>query len=262
MRTKMVAANWKMNTDQQTGNALLESVVQALDQDAVPDGIEVVIVPPFTFLPIAARRLEGTALRLGAQNLSAERDGAFTGEISGAMLKSVGCSHVIVGHSERRTLYAESDILVRNKVNAAFDAGLIPIICVGETAAERQEGRVEEVLDRQVRTALQRTITLTVPEFVIAYEPVWAIGTGQNATPEQAQEAHAYIRSILSDIYDADASGRIAILYGGSVKAGNAPDIFAERDIDGGLIGGASLSADEFARIVRAASPATARDGR
>jgi triosephosphate isomerase len=230
-------------------NAALLQGVRA----AAPAGVEVVLCPPFVFLPDAAVALAGSAIGLGAQDLSAEAgQGAYTGEVAGAMLREVGCSHVIVGHSERRARHNESDAEVARKAVAALAAGLVPIVCVGETLAERDAGATPAVVGRQLAAVLDVCGVDAFRTVVVAYEPVWAIGTGRTASPEQAQEIHALLRGLIAS-RDATIAGSARLLYGGSVKAGNAAELFAMPDIDGGLIGGASLKVDEFAAILAAA---------
>jgi triosephosphate isomerase len=227
-----------------------------LDQlvDRLPEALasEVVVCPPFVYLQETARRLKDNGIGLGAQSLCAEPAGAFTGEVSGTMLRDVGCSYVIVGHSERRQLYGENDALVARKFVAAQTAGLMPILCVGETLEERERGSTTEVVARQLDAVLAVTGVGALSSAVIAYEPIWAIGTGRTATPDQAQEVHAMIRTRIAAV-DARIASGVRILYGGSVKASNARELFAMSDIDGGLVGGASLKAEEFAQICAAA---------
>ena len=213
-----------------------------------------VVCPPFVYLQEVARLLRGSLLALGGQDVCADAQGAFTGEVSAAMLKDVGCEYVIVGHSERRLLYRESDQLVARKFAAAHGRGLVPILCVGEQLADREAGRTREVVARQLDVVLELCGAGSFATGVIAYEPVWAIGTGRNATPDQAQDVHAFIRARIAG-RDARIAGATRILYGGSVKAGNAAELFAMPDVDGGLIGGASLKADEFLAILAAVRP-------
>ena len=210
------------------------------------------LCPPFVYLQEVGRLLKDTDVSLGAQSLCAEAQGAFTGEVSGAMLKDVGCSYVLVGHSERRQIYSESDALVARKFVAAQSQGLVPVLCVGETLEDREGERTAQVVARQLDAVLAVTGAGAFGSAVIAYEPVWAIGTGRNASPQQAQDVHAMIRARVAAL-DATIGGSVRILYGGSVKASNAQELFAMPDIDGGLVGGASLKADEFARICAAA---------
>ena len=213
-----------------------------------------VICPPFVYLQEAARLVRDSALSLGAQDVSADAHGAFTGEVSAGMLKDVGCEYVIVGHSERRLLYRESDPLVARKFGAAHAKGLMPILCVGEQLADRDAGRTQDVVARQLDVVLELCGAGALEQGVVAYEPVWAIGTGRTADPGQAQEVHAFIRARIA-ARDARIAAATRILYGGSVKAGNAAELFAMPDVDGGLIGGASLKADEFLTILAAAGP-------
>lgn len=227
---------------------LLEAILAAPQRERVDS----VVCPPFVYLPEAARQLRGSAVKLGAQDVCAESQGAYTGEVSAAMLHDVGCEYVIVGHSERRSLYGEDDVLVARKFAAALSQGLIPILCLGEQLAERESGATRDVVGRQLEAVVSLTGIAGFAGAVIAYEPVWAIGTGRTASPEQAQEVHAFIRQRLAE-RDAKIADALPILYGGSVKAGNARELFAQPDVDGGLIGGASLKAEEFLSIVDAA---------
>jgi triosephosphate isomerase len=213
---------------------------------------EIAVCPPFVHLWEVGRQLKASNVLLGAQSVCAEAVGAFTGEISGTMLKDVGCRYVIVGHSERRALYKEDDALVARKFLVTHANGLVPILCVGETLDERERGQTTSVVSRQLGAVLDLAGVAAFDAAVVAYEPVWAIGTGKNATPEQAQEVHAHIRSVVG-ARDAKIAARLRILYGGSVKASNAREIFAMPDVDGGLVGGASLKADEFLKICAAA---------
>jgi len=220
----------------------------------LPDQIpfDIVVCPPFVYLWEVARLLKASSIGLGAQSVCAEQVGAFTGESSAAMLKDVGCKYVIVGHSERRAIYKEDDALVARKFLATQSQGLIPILCVGETLEERERSQTMQVVSRQLTAVLDLAGVTALRAAVIAYEPVWAIGTGKNATPEQAQEVHAYIRAAIA-ARDAKIAADVRILYGGSVKAANARELFAMPDVDGGLVGGASLKADEFLKICAAA---------
>jgi triosephosphate isomerase (TIM) len=237
-RTRLVAGNWKMHGSRASNSALLEALLPEIGRQG---GVECALCPPY--LEQVCGRLQGTQIACGAQNLSEHPQGAYTGEVSAAMLKEFGCRYVIVGHSERRQHYGESDARVAAKFAAAQAAGLTPILCVGETLEERESGRTEEVVARQLDAVLNRS---DFGEAALAYEPVWAIGTGRNATPEQAQAVHAFLREKLRPT--------TRIVYGGSVKAQNAAAIFAMPDVDGGLIGGASLVAQDFIGIVRAAT--------
>jgi triosephosphate isomerase len=250
MRRYFVAGNWKMNGSRQANAALLDKVVAGLGQDG---SVDVAVCPPSVYLEAVGARLAGTPVRLGAQNLcDQEKPGAFTGEIHGAMLKEIGCTYVIVGHSERRALYGETDGVVARKIRTAQSLGLLPILCVGETLEQREQNETEAVLKRQLEAVLDLCGIGSLPQAVLAYEPVWAIGTGRTATPAQAQAAHAFLRSQVA-ARDARIAAALRILYGGSVNAGNAKALFAEPDVDGGLIGGASLKADEFLAICAAA---------
>lgn len=244
----LVAGNWKMNTDLAEAVRLASDVARSSD----PGAVAVAVCPPFISLEAVAEMLGESGIRLGAQNMHAEDSGAFTGEVSAPMLASVGCHYVILGHSERRQLFGETDGGVNEKARAALRHGLVPIVCVGETLDERQSGEAETVVRRQLTGSLAGIELDRADALVVAYEPVWAIGTGETATPEQAQSMHRVIRAHLAD--QLGASGEeVELLYGGSVKPGNAADLFAQPDIDGGLIGGASLDADSFADIVEAA---------
>jgi triosephosphate isomerase len=229
------------------------NLVRALLDQLRPDmRAEVLVCPPFPYLLETGRLLKDTDVALGAQSVCAEALGAFTGEVSAAMLKDVGCRYVLVGHSERRQIYAESDALVARKFVAVQSQRLVPVLCVGETLEEREANQTTAVVSRQLDAVLAVAGVVALGSAVIAYEPVWAIGTGRNASPEQAQEVHAMIRAKVAAL-DATIGGSVRILYGGSVKASNARDLFAMPDIDGGLVGGASLKADEFAQICAAA---------
>ncbi len=249
-RPRLVAGNWKMNRSAAEGGALAAEIRNLLGAGV---DCEVAICPPFTALESVGRALSGSSIRLGAQILHPEPKGAFTGEISGTMLRGLGCSYVIVGHSERRHGMGEDDALVARKLRAARRESLTPIVCVGETLAERESGHTAEVLVRQVHAAYEGLDAAAAASTVVAYEPVWAIGTGRVATPEQAREAHHMIRATLDRVVGAGGGERMRILYGGSVNAESAPALFAEPDVDGALVGGASLEAAAFFRIAAAA---------
>ena len=256
MRRYMVAGNWKMNGSRSANSALLEKAVAGLTRCR---DIDVVVCPPAVYLESVGTALDGSAIKLGAQNLcDQEAPGAFTGEIHGAMLKEMECTYVIVGHSERRALYGETDEIVARKFRAAQTLDLVPILCVGETLAQREANQTEVVLARQLDAILQLSGVVSLSRAVIAYEPVWAIGTGRTATPQQAQDAHAFLRAQVAS-RDARIAAALRILYGGSVKSDNAQALFAGPDVDGGLIGGASLKADEFLAICAAAQAQTNR---
>jgi triosephosphate isomerase (TIM) len=252
MRKKIVAANWKMNMTLGESARFVESFL--LDVADIRD-VDIVIIPPFTAIAKVTELLEKTAqsIRVGAQNMHWERNGAFTGEISAALLRDLFVHYVVLGHSERRRLFGETDEIVNKKVRAAHEATLRPIVCVGETLEQRDKGNVEKILSIQLRGSLKDLTEKELQETVIAYEPVWAIGTGRNATPQQAQEAHAFIRHILGKMSDEGTAERIRIQYGGSVKPENARDLLSQPDIDGALVGGASLDPRSFAQIVKAA---------
>jgi len=249
MRKPLVAGNWKMHGTRSENASLLTQLLDRLPEAPAAD---LMVCPPFVYLQEISRLLKDSDVGLGAQSLCAEPVGAFKGEVSGAMLRDVGCNYVLVGHSERRQFYGENDALVARKFVAAQAAGLVPVLCVGETLDEREGGRTTEVVTRQLDAVLGVSGAGALHSAVIAYEPVWAIGTGRTATPEQAQEVHAMIRARVA-LADARIAGEVRILYGGSVKASNARELFAMPDIDGGLVGGASLKADEFAQICAAA---------
>jgi triosephosphate isomerase (TIM) len=249
VRKKLVIGNWKMNGSLEKTRLLVEGLRDELQGlDSVGYGI----CPPFPYLGLAASLKADSALALGAQNLSAQAAGAYTGEVSGAMLKDVGCSFVLVGHSERRSLYGETDEVVVAKLKAALEQGLMPVLCVGETLAEREAQQAELVVGNQLGAAVHGLGVELVQQLVIAYEPVWAIGTGKTASPEEAQAMHAYIRACLQNCGIAAES--VSILYGGSVNAANAAGLFAQADIDGALVGGASLEVSGFLAICRAAA--------
>ena len=249
MRRKLVAGNWKLHGSRAGTSELIEAVLGELRDGGEA---ECVVCPPFVYLVDAARILRGTSVRLGSQDVCAEAQGAFTGEVSAAMLRDVGCHYAIVGHSERRALYGESDALVARKFAAAQAQQLVPILCVGETLAEREANQTHAVVGRQLDAVVELCGAAAFERAVVAYEPVWAIGTGRTASPEQAQDVHAFIRGQIA-ARDATIAGSLPILYGGSVKPGNAASLFAQADIDGGLIGGASLVAADFLAIARAA---------
>ena len=247
MRKKLVAGNWKMNGSLAENAALLAAIKPALA------GIEAVVCVPFPYLAQVQTLLAGSSIAWGAQNMSEQGKGAYTGEVSASMLLDFGCRYVIVGHSERRSLYGESDELVASKYVAAQAAGLTPILCVGESLAERESGVTEAVVARQLDAVIKTAGVASLARAVVAYEPVWAIGTGKTASPEQAQAVHAFIRNKIAGL-DAGVAAQLVIQYGGSVKGSNAAELMAKPDIDGGLIGGASLLADEFVAICRAAA--------
>ncbi|MCP4469717.1 MAG: triose-phosphate isomerase [Gammaproteobacteria bacterium] len=246
MRTSLIAGNWKMNGS-------LQSVIDLVEGIKAGDAgkAQLAVCPPAIYLMKVGGMLSGSDIALGAQNVCDQQSGAFTGEVSAAMLMESGCRYAIVGHSERRALYGESDQLVAARYAMAVQAGLIPILCVGETLDERESGVTEDVVARQIDAVLDSSGIASLAQAVIAYEPVWAIGTGQVATPEQAQAVHAFIRSRLAQL-DSDVAQGLQILYGGSMNPANAAQLLSQPDIDGGLIGGAALEADDFLAIAQA----------
>ena len=245
-RKPLIAGNWKMH---KTGSEAKKLIEDLKGKIAGVKDVEVAVAPPFTALAAAAEALQGSGIALAAQNLHWEDQGAFTGEVSAAMLREAGCRYVIVGHSERRQFFGESDESVNRKIKAALKHGLIPIVCIGETLAEREGGKVQDVIERQIRKGLEGLQAEV--DLVVAYEPVWAIGTGKTATPDQAEEVHSLIRGLIRQMLGPDFSARTRILYGGSVKADNVKSLMAKPDIDGALVGGAALKADSFSAIVR-----------
>jgi len=255
-RPRFVAGNWKMHKTAPEGTALAGELKALL---GVRPACMVAVCPPFTALAAVGLALEGSVIQLGAQNLNPEPHGAFTGEVSGPMLRAAGCRFVIVGHSERRHKMGEDDALVARKLRAARRDGLTPIVCVGETLSEREQNLTADVLVRQIRAAYDGLAEAEALETVVAYEPVWAIGTGRVATPEQAREAHRIVRATLDRVVSPGAGAKVCVLYGGSVNADNAPALFAEAELDGALVGGASLEAAPFFRIVAAAAAEGAR---
>ena len=249
MRARLVAGNWKMHGSLVANQRLLDALKAGLKP---AEGVSYAVCAPFPYLPQVAAVLSGSLVAWGAQNVSEHDAGAYTGEVSGAMLKEFGCRYAIVGHSERRSLYGEDDRKVAAKFVAARRAGLTPILCVGETLEQRERGETESVVERQLDAVLAAAGAAALADATMAYEPVWAIGTGRTATPEQAQGVHAFIRALVAR-RDRAVAERLTIMYGGSVKSGNARELFAMPDIDGGLIGGASLVADDFIAICAAA---------
>jgi triosephosphate isomerase len=237
-----------------TKDSSVSLVRDLLIQTRSNPNVEIAVCPPSVYLTTVSNSLQGSHVKLGAQNFYAQDEGAFTGEISGKMLKDVGCTHVILGHSERRALLGETDAMVNQKLLAALKHGLTPIVCVGETLAERESGRTQDVVRTQCRGSLAGLTPEQMAVTVLAYEPVWAIGTGKTATPAQAEEVHANIRALLTELYGADCSSKVVIQYGGSVKADNAMELLSQPNIDGALVGGASLKADAFVPICEAAS--------
>jgi len=254
MRKKILAANWKMNLTHSEAESYLQSFLTEIGE---VNDVEVVILPPFTAIPaLVSASDKMPALRVGAQNMHWEKSGAYTGEVSATMLRALYVKYVVLGHSERRTLFGETDEIVNRKVRAALDAGLRPIFCVGESLHERDSNEVEQVLGRQMRSGLEGVSQKDFTEIVVAYEPCWAIGTGLTATPAQAEETHAFIRSVLAGLTDGATAERVRIQYGGSVKPDNAEELMRQKNIDGALIGGASLDPRSFAQIIRCAEAA------
>jgi triosephosphate isomerase len=245
MRRILVAGNWKMHGSRDMVKDLLEGLLAGVKND---NGVDMAVFPPFPYLAQARDMLSGSPISWGAQNLNPIPKGAHTGEVSAGMLVDLGCSQVLVGHSERRTLYGETDEDVASRFEAALAAGLVPVLCVGETLEEREAGETERVVGRQLDAVLQRCGVEGFRRAIVAYEPVWAIGTGKTASPEQAQAVHAFIRNKFVS-HDDIIAGQLRILYGGSVNGSNAADLFAREDIDGGLVGGASLKANDFLAI-------------
>jgi triosephosphate isomerase (TIM) len=250
MRNVIIAGNWKMYKDLRETAELLDGLKSLLK--SVKPHVTAVVCPPYTSLALAAEKLRGTPVRLGAQNMWHQDEGAFTGEISWKMLKSAGCEYVILGHSERRQYFGETDELINAKARKALVNGLLPIICVGETLAQREKGVTSQVVSAQVKGVLAGLTETDMAKVVIAYEPIWAIGTGKTATPAQAQEVHHAIRQLVGGMFPTHVADQLVIQYGGSVKPDNAAELLAQNDIDGALVGGACLKADSFASIVNA----------
>ncbi len=257
MRKIFVAGNWKMNTNKAEAVALVDGLKRGL---AGPLPVEVAVCPPFCYLQAVADRLAGSPIKLGAQNMYFELKGAFTGEISPAMLLDMGCTYVILGHSERRHTVGrgESDEIINRKVHAALRSGLRPILAIGEKLDQRDADQTEAILTAQLKAGLAGLTAQHMAKVTIAYEPVWAIGTGRNATPQQAQDAHVHVRNVLAEMFGRDVAAATTIQYGGSLNAANAADLLAQKDVDGGLVGGASLKVDEFTKIIQAATAAKA----
>jgi triosephosphate isomerase (TIM) len=250
-RKKLIAGNWKMNKTSSDAVGLTGELILAIGKQT---DVDVVVCPPFTALESVAKAIDGSTVKLGAQNMHFEASGAFTGEVSAPMLRAIFANYVILGHSERRAYFGETDSLINKKVLAALKNQLRPILCVGETLAEREAGSTLKVVQTQTEACLEGVSKDLAPSVVIAYEPVWAIGTGKVATTEQAQEVHAFIRGLLTKLFTESVAQKVRILYGGSMKPANAPELLAQKDIDGGLIGGASLEARSFVELVKAAA--------
>lgn len=251
MRTTVIAGNWKMNNDLKESEKLIIELKNLLNNEK--PNCEVIICPPFTSLSEAAKLVHGSVIKLGAQNMHFEENGAYTGEVSAAMLKSVGCEYVILGHSERRHIFGESDEVINKKIKKALSAGLKPIFCVGELLEERENGTTNDVVKKQVLKGLTGVSADEMKNIIIAYEPVWAIGTGKTASPAQAQEVHEFIRDLIEIDYSLEVANDLVIQYGGSVKPDNAKELLSQKDIDGALVGGACLKADSFMGIIKGA---------
>ena len=247
MRKTIVAGNWKMNASKESVNTLIEGILSGMNEVSS----EVIVCAPFPYLSQVESLIQGSSLMLGAQNLNVNTAGAYTGEVSADMIKDFGAQHVIVGHSERRSLYAETNAIVAEKTKTAIDAGLTPLLCVGESLEDRESGNTEAIVEEQINAVIDLIGIESFDQVIIAYEPVWAIGTGLTASPEQAQAVHLFIRNLLADSSEKIAQ-RTPILYGGSMNAGNASDLISCSDIDGGLIGGAALKAEDFLQICKA----------
>lgn len=247
-RKVIIAGNWKMNKTASEGKALVEDLKGRVSSFT---NVDIVVCPPFTTLESVVKAAKGSNVKVGAQNIHWAENGAFTGEISAGMLKEAGVEYVIIGHSERRQYFGETDETVNKRLKAALAAGLKPIVCIGELLEEREGGKTEAVLERQMKAGFAGLTPVDMNKVIIAYEPVWAIGTGKTATPEMAQDTHAFIRKTLTELFGATTAETIRIQYGGSMKADNAAELVKQKDIDGGLIGGASLKADSFADLIK-----------
>ena len=252
MRKHIVAGNWKMNKTFQEADELIDNIVTCLENDTPDADTLVIVCPPFPYLEMAGDYSDGSYFAVGAQNVSDQESGAYTGEVSAAMLESLEMEYCIVGHSERRAYYHETDEIIAHKVNQLLAHGIRPIVCCGEVLQEREENRQFDVVKKQITDGLFHLSPEEFGKIVVAYEPVWAIGTGKTATPEQAQEMHAFIRGLIAEKYGKEVADETSILYGGSCKPSNAKELFSNPDVDGGLIGGASLKAEDFMGIVNA----------
>lgn len=247
MRKKVIAGNWKMHNDISESQNLVSGIINGLGNDTKCD---VIVCPPFTSLSEVNTLIKDSNVKLGAQNMHYEESGAFTGEISNSMLKSVGCEYVIIGHSERRTIFGENDEMINKKIIKALESGLKVIFCIGESLEQREEGVTNDVVKKQIVSGLMNVTSDDLTNIIIAYEPIWAIGTGKTATPEQAQEVHSFIRGLIDEIYSTESAENLVIQYGGSVKPDNAATLLSQPDIDGALVGGACLKADSFLSII------------
>jgi len=251
MRKKVIAGNWKMNNDIAGTQNLITKLISGLS--GLNYNCDIIVCPPFTSLSEAFSLLKNTPVKLGAQNVYYEDSGAFTGEISPLMLKSTGCEYVIIGHSERRTIFRETDEMINKKIIKSLERGLKVIFCIGETLEEREKGVTMDIVKRQVTEGLRNISEEKMKEIIVAYEPVWAIGTGRNATPQQAEEVHAFIRKLTGSLYSSQTAENLIIQYGGSVKPDNARELLSQSDIDGALVGGACLKAESFIEIIKVA---------
>lgn len=251
MRRKVIAGNWKMNNDLSESQSLISKLVSGLSNEKV--NCDVIVCPPYTSLSEANSLLKNSIIKLGAQNMYFEENGAFTGEISASMLKSTGCEYVILGHSERRTIFGETDLVINKKIKKALQSELLPIFCVGETLQERESGVTNDIIRRQVTEGLKDISSADMQKIIVAYEPVWAIGTGKTASPQQAEDVHAFIRGLVKSLYSNEIAENLVIQYGGSVKPDNAQELLSQKDIDGALVGGACLKAESFIGIIKAA---------
>jgi len=250
MKKKIIAGNWKMNNDLNESQSLVSGIISGLGND---DKCEVIVCPPFTSLSEVHSLVKDSPVKLGAQNMFFEESGAYTGEISAGMLKSVGCEYVMLGHSERRTIFGESDEWINNKIKKAIESELKVIFCIGETLAQREEGVTDAVVKNQIINGVQNVTSENLKTITIAYEPIWAIGTGKTASPVQAQEVHAFIRNLIEEIYSKESAENLIIQYGGSVKPDNAANLLSQPDIDGALVGGACLKPASFLSIIASA---------
>ena len=250
MRKKVIAGNWKMNNDISESQVLVSEIINGMGND---DKCDVIVCPPFTSLHEIHSLIKNTRIKLGAQNMYFEDSGAYTGEVSADMLKSVGCEYVIIGHSERRTIFNETDEVVNKKIHKAIECGLKVIFCIGESLTQREEGITNKIVKEQVVKGLNNISPENLQNLILAYEPIWAIGTGKTATPQQAQDVHSFIRNVIREIYSEESAEKIIIQYGGSVKPDNASSLLSQADIDGALVGGACLKADSFLSIIASA---------
>ncbi len=251
MRKKVIAGNWKMNNDLSESQNLISKLISGLSNEKV--NCDVIVCPPFTSLSEANSLLKKSIIKLGAQNMYFEENGAFTGEISASMLKNTGCEYVILGHSERRTIFGETDQVINKKIKKALQSNLLPIFCVGESLQERESEVTNDIIKRQITEGLKNISSAEMQKIIIAYEPVWAIGTGKTASPQQAEDVHAFIRGLVKSLYSNEIAEELVIQYGGSVKPDNAKELLSQKDIDGALVGGACLKSESFIEIIKAA---------